>query len=664
MTKPQAKLRIEKLKETINHHRYLYHVLDRQEISQEALDSLKRELFNLELEFPEFKTPDSPTQRVEGKPLAKFHKVRHPKPMISLNDAFSGDDIENWMQRNKNLLSKEEISKIEFYCEPKLDGLGIELIYQGGLFKVGATRGNGIMGEDVTQNLKTIEAIPLVLKSPIDVAARGEVIITKSDFEKINKERQKKELPLFANPRNLAAGSIRQLDPKIAKSRKLDSNAYDLLTDLGQKTHSKEHEILHELGFKTNNKYSKLCRSLKEVFDFHEYWKDNREKLPYEIDGIVVRINDNAIFEKLGVAGKAPRGAVAFKFALKQAESVVLDIKVHVGRTGAVTPIAALRPVEVGGVTISRATLHNVDEISRLGLKIGDTVIVGRAGDVIPDIVKVLFEMRTGKEKNFRMPEKCPSCGYDLRKNEGEVLWRCPNPDCPAQRREYFYHFSSVFDIVGLGPKIIDRLIDEGLIFDIADIFNLKEQDIRHLERFGEKSSQNIISAIQARKKIDFSRFIYALGIRNVGEETANDLADKFGNLEKLKDASLEILTDVEEVGPVVSKSIYNFFRQKRNLELINKLFESGVELTENKRPQGQSSKLKGRTFVLTGTLFSLSRAQAKKKIRNEGGKIAESVSKNTDFVVFGENPGSKFNIAKKLGVKIMDEKDFLSMLK
>jgi DNA ligase (NAD+) len=686
MEKREAKKRIEKLKALINKYRYSRHVLDKEIVPIEVEDSLKKELFDLEQKFPEFITPDSPTQRVGGKPLEKFGKVRHPKPMLSFNDAFSQKDMEDWLERDKKLLTKDEISKIDYYCEPKLDGLAIELIYENGILKKGATRGDGIIGEDVTQNLKTIEAIPLRLKEVgevvkdlkkeglnevaekikkeglKEVVVRGEAIITKKNFQKVNEEQIKLGESPFANPRNLAAGSIRQLDPKITAKRMLDSNAYELISDLGQKTHEEKHKILHILGFKTNNKYSKYCKDLKEVFNFHDFWYKNREKLPYEIDGIVVQINDIKIFEKLGVVGKAPRGAIAFKFPLKQSETIVEDIKVQVGRTGAITPVAILKPVEVGGVTITRATLHNEEEIKRLGIKIGDTVIVGRAGDVIPDVVQVLSELRTGKEKEFHFPKNCPVCGTKLVKPAGEAIWRCPNPKCPAKQRRYFYFFVNAFDIVGLGPKIIDRLLDEALISDPADLFLLKEGDILPLERFAEKSARNLISAIQSKKKITLPKFIYALGIRNVGEETAQDLAEHFGSIEKLKKASLEELQKIMDIGPVVARSIYDFFQDKRNLKFIEKLKKVGVEIVSEKKQKVQP--LKGKIFVLTGSLETMTREEAKEKIREFGGEISESVSKKTDYVVLGKEPGSKLEKAKELGVKIINEKEFLSMLK
>jgi len=560
------------------------------------------------------------------------------------------------------------MKKVDFYCEPKLDGLAIELVYKNGVLKVGSSRGDGLIGEDVTQNLKTIEAIPLKLnldnfQSPPQIVARGEVIITKKEFEKINQEQIKKDLPLFANPRNLAAGSIRQLDPKATRQRHLDSTCYELVTELGQKTHEDKHQILAALGFKTNNKYSKYCKNLDEVFDFHKNTQGLREKFPYEIDGITVTINDIGIFKRLGVVGKAPRGAIAYKFPLKQATTIVEAIHVQIGRTGAVTPVAYLKPVDIGGVKISRATLHNEDEIKKLGVKIGDTVIVGRAGDVIPDIIKVLPELRTGREKEFRFPKKCPACQTKLIKSEGEAVWRCPNLKCFARRKEYFYYFVESFDIIGLGPKIIDRLIDEGLISDPADLFKLEEGDILPLERFAEKSAKNLIEAIQSKKKILLSRFIYVLGIRNVGEETAQGLAEYFGSIEKMKDASLEELQKITDIGPIVAKLIYNFFREERNLDFLEKLKKAGVQVITEER-KTQSKKLGGKNFVLTGSLKTITRAQAKEKIRLLGGETSESVSKKTDYVIRGKAPGAKLEKAEKLGIRVIGEKEFLEMIK
>lgn len=691
MTKKQAKARIEKLKKVIDYHRYLYHVLDKQEISPEALDSLKKELFDLEQKFPEFITPDSPSQRVGGEPKEQFEKARHPVPMLSINDAFSEKDMKGWLDRNSKLLTKEEISQIDFYCELKLDGLAIELIYEKGILRTGSTRGDGIIGEDVTKNLKTVEAIPLMLreekeivkdlnkeglekaakeiekKGLLSLIVKGEVFISKKNFEKVNRTQKKAGLPTYANPRNLAAGSIRQLDPKITAQRSLDSYAYDLVTDLGQKTHEQKHKILKILGFKTNPN-NEHCRGLKELFEFFKRAQKIRERLPYEIDGIVVNINSNKIFEKLGVVGKAPRGAIALKFPLKQATTVIEDIKVQIGRTGALTPIAILKPVEVGGVTISRATLHNEDEIERLGVKIGDTVIVGRAGDVIPDIVKVLPGLRTGKERKFKMPQKCPVCGGKIKKPEAKVASRCINPDCFARQRRYFYYFVSkaAFDIAGLGPKIIDQLLNEGLIQNPADLFSLKEDDLILLERFAEKSAENLVKAIQAKKEISLSRFIFALGIRNVGEKTAQDLAESFEDIENLKRASVEDLESIMDIGPAVAESINLWFRDKRNFWFLEKLKKAGVKIISPAfaKAKIRKQKLRGKVFVLTGALKSITRDEAKEKIRVLGGKVSGSVSKNTDYLIVGEGPGSKLKAAEELGVKRLSEKEFLKILK
>jgi DNA ligase (NAD+) len=671
MTKKEAKERIEKLKKLIEKYRYSRHVLDKELVPIEVEDSLKKELFDLEQKFPEFITPDSPTQRVGGKPLEKFEKVKHPFPMLSLNDAFTEQDLYDWFERNAKLLTKEEIEKIDFYCEPKLDGLAIELIYRNEILSVGATRGDGLVGEDVTQNLKTIESVPLRLRDlkevcedlekigekelaqkirkrglKKEIVVRGEAIITKKNFELVNKEQEKQGLPTFSNPRNLAAGSIRQLDPKVTAKRRLDVGIYDLITDLGQETHEQEHKIIQALGFKTNNKYSKYCKTLEEVIEFRKYWLRHREKLPYEIDGVVVQINNNKIFQKLGVVGKAPRGAIAFKFPLKQATTILKDVVFQVGRTGAVTPVAILEPAEVGGVKITRATLHNEDQIKKLGVKIGDTVVVGRAGDVIPEVVQALPELRTGKEKDIIFPKTCPVCGQKLEKPSGEAIWRCKNLKCPAKERRHFYHFVRSFDIVGLGPKVIDRLLDEELIQDPADLFTLKEGDLVTLERFAEKSAKNLVEAIQSRKKIELWRFIFALGIRNVGEKTAQDLARYFGNLKKLMGAPLGELEAIPDVGPIVAESIYKFFRDQKNLKFIEKLKKVGVEIIEEKKRKREP--LKGLVFVFTGTLESMTRDEAKRKVVELGGEVASSVSKRVNIVVVGKKPGSKLEKAKK----------------
>ena len=660
MDKKEAQNRIEKLKELINQHRYLYHVKDRQEISDSALDSLKHELFQLEQQFPEFITKDSPTQRVGGKPLAGFKKIEHSALMLSMEDIFSEEELRDWEDYVKRL-APSEVEGFEYFAELKIDGFAVNLIYENGIFVRGATRGNGRIGEDVTQNLKTIESIPLRLaplaqgKLPRIMEIRGEVYIAKKDFERFKSS--------FANPRNLAAGSIRQLDPKLAASRPLKFLAYDIVTDFGQKKHSEEHAILPSLGFKTDP--GKICRNLGQVIEFWQEINKKRETLPFLIDGIVVSINDNSLFQKLGVAGKSPRGIRAFKFSPKQAATKILDIIFQVGRTGAITPVADLEPVQISGVTVSRATLHNEDEIKRLGLKTGDTVIVARAGDVIPDVIKVLPELRTGREKEVHFPKNCPVCGAKLVRLENEVIWRCLNKNCGARKREFLQYFVSkkAFDIEGLGPKITGQFQDAGLISLASDIFKLKKEDLLSLDRFAEKSAQNIAEAIEKSKIITLPRFIFSLGILHVGEETAMDLANYFNNIDKLSGASMEELEKIPNVGPKVGQSIYNWFQSAQNKKLVEDLMRSGVKIQNPLRRGSGQVKLEGKTFVLTGVLEIMSREAAKEKIRLLGGKVTESVSKKTSFVVAGSDPGSKLAKAQKLGVKILSEHDFLKLL-
>jgi len=662
MNKEQAKQRIEKLKKLINHHRYLYHVLDKQEISDSAFDSLKHELYKLEQDYPELITPDSPTQRVGGQPLKEFKKVEHNVLMLSIEDIFTEQELFDWEDYLKRLEPK---AKWEYFAELKIDGFAVTLIYEKGVFVTGATRGNGKIGEDVTQNLKTIESIPLTLREVLakTIEIRGEVYMGKAEFEKVNREREKKGEEIYANPRNLAAGSIRQLDPKLAASRPLKFLAYDIITDLGQKKHSEEHLTLPKLGFKTDQ--GKVCKDLSEVIG---YWKEivkQREKLPYQIDGVVVSVNDNALFSKLGVAGKSPRAIRAFKFSPKQATTKIIDINLQVGRTGAVTPVAILEPVNVGGVTITRATLHNEDEIKRLGARIRDTVIIERAGDVIPVVARVLKELRSGKEKEFHFPKECPVCKSKLVKPQGEAVWRCKNTNCQARKRENLYHFVSkkAFDIRGLGPKIIDQLSDEHLITQPAEIFELKEGDLVPLERFADKKADNLIKAIEKSKKITLSRFIYSLGIRHVGEETANDLASYFGTINNLAKAAKEDLDRVPQIGERVAESIYHWFKDERNRKLISDLIKVKIEIT-NQSLKPKSQKLEAKKFVITGTLESMTRDAAKEKIRLLGGEIDESVSKKTDYLVAGKEPGSKLEKAKELGIKVIGEKEFIDLIK
>ena len=655
MDKPAAKKRIERLRQVINHHNYLYHVLDKPEISDAAFDSLKHELYKLEQEYPDLITPDSPTQRVSGQALDKFIKVRHKKRMLSLEDVFYLEEFKAWQERIQKLIPGQ---KIDYLAELKIDGFAIALTYQDGIFVQGATRGDGRIGEDVTQNLKTIGSIPSkVLLTKGEIIVRGEVYMAQKVFEKINQEREKQGLSLYANPRNTAAGSIRQLDPKIAASRQLDFLAYDLITDLGQKTHQQEHQIIRTLGFKTG--LEQYCSNLEAVVEFWQEIKNKREKLAYQIDGLVINVNNNILFDKLGVVGKAPRGAIAFKFPPKEATTVIKGIIVQVGRTGALTPVAVLEPVRIGGTLVTRATLHNQDEIKRLDVRIGDTVIVQRAGDVIPDIVRVIKKMRTGQEKRFKMPKQCPACGGKVIRPKDEVVYRCTNSNCGLIQKKRIIHFASRkgFEIEGLGPKIVNQLMNQGLISSPADIFTLQQGDLVPLERFAEKSASNLIEAIEKSKKISLDKFIFALGIRHAGEETAINLAQYFGSLEKLKQVSPEELFKIKDIGQIVAQSVFQWFNNKRNQNLIKRIINSGVKIGQVKTFQ---RKLAGLVFVLTGELNKFTQEQAKEKIRQLGGDVSGSVSKETDFVVAGREPGSKYDKAKKLGIKIINEKEFL----
>jgi len=699
MTKPEAKQRIEKLKKEISHHRYLYHVEDRLDISDEAFDSLKNELEELEIKFPDLITPDSPTQRVGGEPLDKFKKVEHSEPMLSLNDAFGEQEIKDWEERIQKLVPRAELN---YFCELKLDGLAVSLVYENGVLKTGATRGDGKIGEDVTQNLKTIEAIPLRLRQPSEaelkklgfgaspcakiikashsgrVEVRGEAIMTKKVFEELNKKYEKEERPLLANPRNGAAGSIRQLDSKITAERRLHFYSYALITDLGQERHQEEHEITKAFGFPAFSeqgkgvaeKYARFCPDLDEVIRFHEYWAKHRDGLPFGCDGVVVVVDEVSLHKKLGVVGKAPRWMQAYKFSGQEATTVAEDIIVQVGRTGILTPVAVLRPVNVGGVTVARATLHNEDEIRRLGLKIGDTVIVQRAGDVIPDIVRVLLKLRPRYAREFHMPRVCPMCGGKVvrreiadKKQGKSVGYFCANKNCFAINLRRIGHFTSkgAMDIEGLGRKIIEQLMKEGLVREPADIYELKESDLAGLERFAEKSAQNLIESVERSKKVPLARFINALGILHVGEETAIDLADYFGSVEKLRRATVEELNAISNIGSVVAQSFVEWFSSEKNQKLLEKLLKF-VKI-ENPKLGRKKQTLAGLTVVLTGELESLSREQAKQAIREHGGDVASFVSAKTDLVVAGESPGSKYDKAQKLGVKIIEEEEFLRMI-
>ncbi|MBI1961355.1 MAG: NAD-dependent DNA ligase LigA, partial [Parcubacteria group bacterium] len=646
-----------------------------------AHDSLKRELAELERQFPELVTKDSPTQRVGGEPLPEFKKVRHDVRMLSLNDAFSLQEIGEWVARLDRHMG--HAVKREFFAEVKADGLAVSLIYQDGLFVQGATRGDGAVGEDVTENLKTIDAIPLSLEAhgvkPFPggslqratdavkqaqkghVEIRGEVYLKKKDFEALNRRQKKDDAKRFANPRNVAAGSIRQLDPRVAASRKLSFLAWDVITGLGQETHAEAHAIAEALGFPTA-RVNEYCSSLEALESYYTGIEKKRGKLDFNIDGIVVVLNDLMAYKKLGVVGKAPRGAVAWKFSAEQATTRVRDIIVQVGRTGALTPVAVLEPVHVAGTTVSRATLHNEDEIERLGIRVGDTVIIQKAGDIIPDVVQVLARLRTGKEKAFRMPAQCPVCGRKAKRAPGEAAHYCTNRACPARHRENLYHFVSkkAFNIDGLGPKILDQLLDAGLIRDGADIFTLQQEELQELERFDVTSAENLIKAIDASREVDLGRFIYALGIRHVGEETAQALALHFGALGAVMAASEETLRAVPDVGGVVAASVAEYFSDQSHRALIGRIIKNGVAV---KGVKLVSKKLQGKTFVLTGTLDSLTRDEAKQKIRLLGGDVSSSVSRETDYVVAGESAGSKLDKAEKLGIKTVGEDEFLRMI-
>ena len=667
MTKKEVQKRIEKLKKLIQHQRYLYHTLDQQEFSDFALDSLKHQLYKLEQQYPEFITPDSPSQRVGGQPLKKFKKIEHNVPMLSIQDIFSEKELREWESYLIRLNQNRLVGLQEYFVEPKVDGLAVSLIYENGIFVKGATRGDGKIGEDITQNLKTIQTIPLELKNIKNIKfeileIRGEVYIEKKVFEEFNQKQINAGLTTYSNPRNLAAGSVRQLDPKLTASRPLKFLAYDLITDLGQESHSQEHQILQELGFQVET--GVICKNIAEIIHLWKGFAKKRELLLFQVDGLVVTVNNNEIFQRLGVVGKSPRGIRALKFSPKEAITKILDIKLQIGRTGALTPVALLEPVEIGGTIITRATLHNQDEIIRKDIKIGDTAIVARAGDVIPAIVRILPELRTGKERYFQMPKKCPVCQGELIYFNQEKVLRCQDIKCFARQKRYLYYFVSraAFNIDGLGPKVLDKLIYAGLVSDPADLFKLRIEDLLLLERFAKKSAENLISAIQSRKEISFSKFIYALGIRNVGTETAKDLVGVFGDLENLKNAKLEELKKIKNIGPKTAESVFNWFQQKVNLSFLEKLKIVGVKIDEKSKVKNE--KLKNKTFILTGALEAMSREEARERILNLGGRVTESVSQKIDYLVVGKDAGSKLQKAKKLGIKIINEKEFLEIIK
>ena len=671
---------------------YPYHVLDDPKVTDELYDSLTKDLRKLETEFPELVDPTSPTNRVGGKPLDKFVKVTHQTPMLSLNDAFSKEELEAWEKRVLKFIPAYDASEfpIEYFCELKMDGLAVSLIYKNGNFIKGATRGDGFIGEDITQNLRTIESIPLklhytsdektVLRLPTTTVdyleVRGEAVMSKEVLNELNRVQKKLNKPLFANTRNAAAGSLRQLDPKITAERKLDFFAYDIirLVQDGKEsappgTHSDEHNVLrYSFGFKVD-KHEKVCKNLGEVEKFIEETESIRKTLGYGSDGVVVSLNNQTFYEQVGIVGKAPRYMVAYKYPAEKATTVIKNVIFNVGRTGVLTPVAMFEPTLVAGSTVSKATLHNMDQINRLKLKIGDTVVIQKAGDVIPEVVEVLPKLRSGKETTIKIPIHCPVCGGNVGKrligekaSSKSTAYYCVNSKCSAKNRRGMQHFVNIFDIYTIGPKILDRLKEEGLISDAADIFTLQASDIDGLERFGEKSAENIINSINDHRKISLARFIYALGILHVGEQTAEDLARHFGTIDKLMTASQDEIYLIENIGPVVAKSVYDFFHTQENLNYINRLKMNGVKV-KNQKSKTKNQKLRGLTFVLTGSLETMSREEAKEKIRELGGDISESASSKTDYVVIGSDPGSKFDKAKKLGIKTLTEKEFLGII-
>ncbi len=673
MSKKEIKERIERLRGLLRHHDYLYYVLDQPELSDEAYDALLTELKGLEEANPEFFSSVSPTVRVGGKPAAGFRKTTHKVRQWSFDNVFDFEELKKWDLRVKNAALKDRRVKsepIEYVCELKIDGLKIILTYKKGEFERGATRGDGVVGEDVTANLRTIRSIPLVLEKPVSLIVVGEAWMSEHELLRINKERNKQGEEPFANARNAAAGSLRQLDPKVVALRKLDSFMYDIDEMDGNvpQTQIEELELLKTLGLKVNPE-RRLARTIDEVEAFYREWAKKKEREEYGIDGIVIKINSRKVQEALGYTGKSPRFGVAYKFPAQQTTTKVEDIVVQVGRTGALTPVAYLSPVRVAGSTVSRATLHNEDEIKRLDIRIGDTVVIQKAGDVIPDVVEVLKDLRTGKERPFVMPKHCPVCGSPVKKGtigEGAVASAahyCVNKNCFRQELERIIHFVSKkgMNIDGLGEKIVEQLLSEGIISNMADIYELEMGDLEPLPHFGEKSAQNLIEAIAQSKKVSLQKFLFALGIRHVGEETAALIAEHFGTIDRVAAAKREELEDIPGVGGVVAGSLHKWFAEPENQKLLKHLLRHAVLLSGVRH--ARKVPLEGKVFVLTGTLSSLSRDEAKEKIKALGGKVASSVSSQTDFVVAGEEPGAKLKKAEELGVTILSEKKFLALL-
>lgn len=662
ISKKEAEAQINELREKIIYHERKYYVDNDPQISDYEFDLLIKQLQELEEQFPDLITPDSPTQRVGEQPLEGFPSVEHKTPMLSLDNCYSFEDLKEFEERIKKILPAEDI---QYTAELKIDGVGISVRYAGQKLIQAVTRGDGIWGDEVTSNVKTIRSLPLRISDDREVEVRGEIYLPFKSFIQINKERAEKGEPLFANPRNAAAGSIRMLDPKVVASRRLDIFLYSLFIDGKQlETQWQALQRLNERGFKINPE-SALCSNLNEVLDFYNQWKEKRDSLDYDADGIVIKVNSTKQQQRLGFTAKFPRWAISFKFPARQATTTVNDIIIQVGRTGALTPVAILEPVKLSGITISRATLHNQDEIERKDIRINDHVLIERSGDVIPKVVSVMKEQRSGTEKKFVFPENCPVCFSRVFKPENEAVSRCINPSCPAILRESLLHFSSrrAMNIEGLGESLVDQLIREKMISNLADIYSLKKEDLAELERMGDKSSQNLLDEIEASKNNSLARLIYSLGIRHVGERTAQILAAHFRNMDSLSKATEEELISLNDVGPKVAESIVFFFRQPENIDLINKLKSAGLNFTSRSEENQAEQPLAGKTFVITGKLESYSRDKAKEMIESLGGTVTSSVSKNTDYVIVGEDPGSKLEKARSLNIPLLDEEGFRNLL-
>ncbi|MBU4561534.1 NAD-dependent DNA ligase LigA [bacterium] len=665
----KIKKEIERLREEIRYHDYKYYIENQPVISDKEYDALMQKLIKLEEKYPQFITPDSSTQRVGGAPAEEFGEAKHIVPLLSLSNAFSFEDLEAFDKRVKRMLGLPSDRDIEYVSELKIDGLAINLTYENGVLVRGATRGDGFRGENVTNNLKTIHAIPLRLRGeriPRLLEVRGEVYMLHKDFQRLNREREKSGEPLFANPRNAAAGSVRQLDPKITARRKLDIFTYASgeYRDGKIETHIELLRLFKSLGLKVNPT-TRLRKNTKEVIEFCRNWTEKKKDLGYDVDGVVIKVNSLRLQEKLGAVTKSPRWAVAYKFPAEQTTTRIKEIIVQVGRTGALTPVAIMEPVEVGGVTVSRATLHNEDEIKKKDIRVGDRVLIERAGDVIPYVVSVIKEKRTGKEEKFIFPRECPACGADVYRPPGEVVIRCTNISCSAQIKETIRHFTSrgAMDMEGIGDAQVEQLVEKGLIKDPADLYYLKKENLLTLERMGDKLASNILEAIEKSKERELSRLIYALGIRHVGTHIADVLAKNYPALDELSKARAEELSSIPEIGPIVAQSVELFFRQEGAKRVIDKLRRAGVRLEVEKKKKAPQI-LTGKTFVLTGELEEFTREEASEIIKELGGRVASSVSRKTDYVVAGKEPGSKYTKAKELGIKIIDEKKFKKLIR